>query len=199
VEQDMSGTTTRGYPYPGLSDGQVSQLAAYYQNLAEAVDDDVQTVADKVFTPPYVKLVQQSAQSLSTGSAAALTFGTGSTVYDTHGFHSESVNNTRITPSIPGIYRAVIIVSMTTPSSAFSQLLAVLRKNTVNIDSSVPVRPDAASISGCAALTVTDVDVNGTTDYLEAFGQQNGPSTANTQTTAGFRSLFELKWLRPLP
>ncbi len=158
---------------------------------------DVTTVEDYTIRKPIVRLIQQVAQSMTSGTAAALTFGTGSEDIDTHGFHDVSVNNTRITPTIAGYYRLSGCFSMS--SATYTQSLAGFRKNGSNVSPLTTLRPDAASASANSTpATAVTLTANGSTDYFEFIGQQNSGGAQNTSVAAGLASVFECEFIRPL-
>lgn len=153
-------------------------------------------VADAI-RPPLVRLVQQAAQSLTSGVAAAITFGAGSEEIDTHNFHDTVTNNTRITPTKAGYYRLTGQVNIVA-GTALVQILGLLRKNGANVDPLMPWRPDAASNAATCAIVTAMVSMNGTTDYVELICQQNSGGAINTNAAAGQRSVFELEYRSPL-
>ncbi len=161
---------------------------------------DLTTLQDYTIRKPICRLLQQSAQSLTNNTTTAITYGSGSEDIDTHNFHDPTTNNTRITPTIEGYYRVMVHTAMNTPSSAYTQITATIRKVGTSVEPQVIMRPDAASIAGSTAQTTATVYMNGTTDYLEHFAnQQNGGAAAqNTSATTGFRCVFEVVFERPV-
>lgn len=166
------------------------------------------TVADRFTANPVnavalpgIRLVQVAAQAIASAGAAALTFGVGS---EAAGFswgmfgadwHSETVNNSRVTPSIPGYYDVRGIVSFQSPGgSNYAQVTAGVFLNGVRQDTNVITRPDPTSAPGTASVSAF-VHCNGTTDYFEIVaGQTNtGGLAQNTNAAAGFRSVLEAR------
>lgn len=162
----------------------------------EVAAADINEVIAGTTGKPVVRLIQQSAQSVSDATATLLSYGSGSEDIDTHGFHDTSTNPTRITPTVAGYYRCT--VTYHTVSAAYTQLLVGIRKNGSNVDPVLVVRPDAASSAGQSVQCTVTVAVNGTGDYLEHLVQQNSSAARNTTTAAGFRSTFECVFERPL-
>jgi hypothetical protein len=148
------------------------------------------------FDKPLVRLLQQTAQSFASGAAAALTFGTSSTVTDTHGYHSETTNNTRVTPAKAGYYRVTVTASFA--SATYTQIVASPAKNGARAAPQDIMRPDAASTAAASAQSTALLSANGTSDYFEAFGAQSSSGAQNTNVSAGFQSVFEVEYLRPL-
>jgi len=159
---------------------------AFWADLANAI------------SPPIVRLVQTAAQTgLTSGSAFVLTYGSGSEDVDSHNMHDPTTNPSRITPTVAGWYEYIVTASFVTPTT-HTQLLTGLRKNGANFPPLVVLRPDAASAAANSIQASGRVSVNGTTDYLEHVAQVNGTGTLATNVTAGFQSIFELKFERPL-
>jgi hypothetical protein len=146
---------------------------------------------DLMLNPPAVRLVQQSGQSIGDNVATALTFGTGSTVIDTHGFHDESTNNTRITPNVAGRYRfygCYFDDGMTTPASRS----VILRLNGTTTIAPGP-RDAGATITSSKEATAL-VEMNGTTDYVELLAQQDSAGASTTNVLSQQSSVFECEF-----
>lgn len=153
-------------------------------------------VADTI-APPYVRLVQQAAQSLANATPVAITFGTGSEEYDTHNFHDMVTNPSRITPSIPGVYEMTGTVSLV--SAPYTQAYVRARLNGANVSPWVITPTPSAAGTGPLALQITvRIPCNGTTDFIELFAQQTSGAARNTDASAGFASVLEVVRLRPL-
>lgn len=148
---------------------------------------------------PLVRLVANSTQSLADATAVAITFATED--IDTHGFHSTSVNTSRITPTIAGYYRVRGTVLFGARAD-YADLNCWIRLN-----GSSNLAP--AYRGGFAGITTSSVEtgiaevivsLNGTTDYVELVAQQN--NTANvaqvTNQSSQFSSGLELEFLRSL-
>ncbi len=155
-----------------------------------AVYEDIALLLD----PPRVRLIAQAAQSIPDNTATALQFGVGSTEVDTHGFHSELLNNTRIAPTVEGYYDfggSYFTAAMTTPASRS----VIVRKNGAT---SLPPGPrdTGASITSSQEVMVTDIYMNGTTDYVELMGQQDSSGAVNTVATSQQTSVFWAKYSR---
>lgn len=155
---------------------------AFWSDLANAVN------------PPIVQLVAQSGgQSLT--AAAALSFGAGSEVIDTHNFHDTTINPTRITPTIAGTYR--LTASVLCAANTFTKILMVFRKNAANVPPLIPYHPDAAASQDTGFQLTTLVQANGTTDYFEIVCQLF-PSGTTTSASGGVEaSVFECEYRRP--
>lgn len=151
---------------------------------------------------PRVRLIQQAAQSIANATDVALTFGAGSTDVDTHGFHSEVTNNTRVTPSIPGAYVFRVVGFMAAPGAGITyQILSVFVYKNGNVQTPRlrVAGPTAANVSGAAEVELT-LTANGTTDFFEARILQQASTTAayNTNVGGSFASVFECSFDRDL-
>jgi hypothetical protein len=141
---------------------------------------------------PVCRLIQQSAQSLTDNTEAALTFGAGSEAVDSHGFHDTSVNPSRITPNKAGWYTLRGI--LTVPALAtYASIQVAIRKNGANIPSVIREGPNATASSRSVQVAILE-QANGTTDYFEVAGYQDNTanSAQNTPSTGGsFSCVFE--------
>lgn len=143
---------------------------------------------------PVGVLIQQSGQSITNGSAAALTFGSGSELIDTHNFHDVTTNNTRVTPTVAGYYRFTGHVNF--PAATFTQMGMAISKNGTRLAPQTILRPDPASGSSTAQTTVVAL-ANGTTDYFEAVASQFSGSSQTTGVSATFESTFAWDYIGP--
>lgn len=150
---------------------------------------------------PLVRLIQQASQTFTHGTNNALTFGASSEDIDTHLYHDTSTNNTRITPTngAPAYWRATGTVSMAA-SSALNILAAFIGKNGSSVQPLVRTKPVAATSTTCSVTVTAIVQLNGSTDYVELYGNQSSTGSVSlaTQASGGVNSVFELEFLRPL-
>lgn len=151
-------------------------------------------VAPKTSFKPVGVLKQQAAQLLASGTSTAITFGSGSEDIDSHNFHDVTTNNTRVTPTIAGYYRITGHLSM--PSLGLTQVAAAIAKNGTRVSPQAIMRPDTVAASSTAQTTVI-LNMNGTTDYFELFGQQNSAGANNTNVSAGFESTLSWDYIGP--
>lgn len=171
----------------GLSAGQI------------ALDTDFATLQAASSLKPLCRLVATAAQSLADATQVALTFGQED--IDTHGFHSTSVNTSRITPTVPGIYRfsgAAFLAGATT----YVNMNGILRKNGVT---SLPPADRKANLVNAQAVSLQPslfIDMNGTTDYMEfTVFQDNTANVAintNYSSGSGYICTFDCEYLRAL-
>lgn len=173
----------------------MSTTYAVGQRLTAAL---MQSLADYTINRPLVRLIQAAAQSINNNTHTSLTFGTGSTVIDTHGFHSESSNTSRVTPTVAGWY-AVTGGYSTSGRTDYTSLQASIRLNGSNLASDSKSGPNATSTNREVVVGPVMVQVNGTTDYLEIAGlQANGASAAaNTNVSGSSASSLQVEFLRP--
>jgi hypothetical protein len=156
-----------------------------------AVFEDIADLID----PPIGKLIQQAVQSIPDNVATALTFGAGSTYRDSHGQHSESVNTSRVTPNVAGVYEVTacyVTQGMTTPASR----AVAIRLNGTTLLAPGP-RDAGATITSSKEVT-TIVDINGTGDYFEAMATQDSAAAVNTSATLQLASTLSWKRIGPL-
>lgn len=147
--------------------------------------------------PPVVRLAQKAAQSIPNATATAITYAASSEELKLNGsttWHDVAVNNTRITPTISGIYEVRVTTSMDTAAGGnYTQVAAAVGKNGTRISPQAIARPAA----GTPANTTTTSAIcllNGTTDYVEHYATQNNSGAANqiTAVATGFESVMEL-------
>lgn len=163
----------------------------------------LQELADYTVNRPLVRLVAPTTgtQALPHNTSTIIQFGSGSTVIDTHGFHDEAVNNTRITPNVAGIYEVNGAVWFATRTD-YILLHASIGFNGSEVSSAPRLAlPSTATASQPRSQHISplQVEFNGTTDYTELRGiQANAASAASTTSaTLPFLSFFQVKFLRP--
>jgi hypothetical protein len=148
---------------------------------------------------PIGRLIQQPAsQALADNTAVAVTFGTGSTVYDTNSFHSESSNTTRVTPSIAGYYRFSGVVFFETEASPVVASANFRFNGTTNLAAAWRAGTASIGLQAFSGLTQVTIAMNGTTDYVELMALQDSAGADNTNTSVHFSSTLEWEFIRPL-
>lgn len=160
--------------------------------------DALNAIAD----PPVCRLIQSIAQNLTSATDTAITFGVGSTSLDPLSMHSETVNNTRITPTVSGIYRVTGFGMVVAPGAAitYTLLVASIYANGAPVACRERTSgPTAANTAGSAGATAF-VECNGSTDYVELWFSQTASTPATKATSAGgsFSSTLELVRIGPL-
>ncbi len=184
------GTTSRGYPYPELTD----DVRPYedIQALAASVNTDVGTLEGK----HCGRIVQTVTQSLADNTINYISF-SGTDVLDYGNAHNPASNNTRVTPTKAGIYRfkgSVSFGAMTTATNQFSECW--FRKNGTT-DLAPAGRSPGINLTHEQSTDVL-VAMNGTTDYMELAARQDSAGSAATQTSIQYSSVMEWEWIRPL-
>ncbi len=168
-----------------------------------AVWEDIAALVD----PPLVHLVAQTTQSMASNTTNAIAFGTNSEYQDTHGFHNESTNNSRITPTVPGIYRVSGKVAYGARAD-FRITDAWLRMNGSTAVDGSSGRNNASTASANSTTVSANqvvetgehyIEFNGSTDYVELLGVQTNTAAADPSTAASgqFRSTLSLAYYRP--
>jgi hypothetical protein len=181
--------------YPALSDA--PNVPQSMQNLASDVDT--------AFAVPLCRLVQSVVQTgLANNTLFAVSFT--SEDVDTHGFHDNATNNSRITPTVAGWYRASGGICFAARND-YTLLHAYYRKNGATaIGPSarfVPVPQSTAqtqTLSQQANPGPALISFNGSTDYLELVGLSINLGSATFSTVSGGAqiSTLEVEYIRPL-
>lgn len=143
------------------------------------------------FDRPKVRLVQQSGgtQTINT-TDTTVTFGTGSEDYDTHGWHDETVNNSRITVDRDGyveFYGSIVVNANTTVTA----LMCSLFKNGSVLPGIGRDKPSTNNLSHSAEGSWRVECVAG--DYFELIGSTAGASVT-TISSGRFASVFEAEY-----
>lgn len=136
---------------------------------------------------------QTTTQTLTTAVQAAISFN--AEAYDPKGFHSTSVNNTRVTPNVAGTYQVCAMVAFAV--NATGDRTCHVKKNGAAIDTLPYSGARAASTSltsGIAQVVGGTVSMNGTTDYLEVYAIQNSGGNLNTYYAAAENNSFLIIW-----
>jgi hypothetical protein len=169
-----------------------------YSTVAAGDPINASTINDLIaasINRPSGRLVQAVAQSgIVNNTMTAVTFTT--EVYDTNGWHSTVSNTSRVTPTVPGIYRVKGSVAAV-GATDYNAVEAVI------LDGGSPVPPATRFQPGVSSQTTVipvtaDVDCNGTTDYFELGFRLNrsGAGTSGTVVSAQFASVLEWTLLR---
>lgn len=162
---------------------------AYWSDVADLIEK------------PMVRLVAQSAQSLTDNTATAITFGASSEDFDTHNFHDTSSNTSRVTPTVAGYYRCRGAVLF----GARNDYAVVNCWIRVNGSSNKPSAwragygvPGSAQVQ--TGLCEVVVSLNGSTDYVELVAQQDNTANAAValNQSGQYSSTLEVEYLRPL-
>jgi hypothetical protein len=166
---DLSAAVTNGFA------GQLayrSDLGRYQRFLGSAFNN----------VQPVFHGYQAVAQTFTNNTAAAATLD--SELFDELAGHSTSSNTSRYTPPIPGLYIALACVAFTN-GFAGPCSLAVRRNGTLLAGTPVSTFHAVNQAAVANSFTAWGIfDMNGSTDYLEAWGYQNsGGSQATLVST----------------
>jgi hypothetical protein len=174
-------------PYPEPTDN--VNLWEYIQNLAEAVEDALSL-------PGTCRLVATATQTLTHNLRTPLTFP--AEEIDTRNWHSTSVNTSRITPDRPGRYGVSGSLYMGGRAD-YSLIVADFAKNGTALASAEREQPNTQNSARSLAPPFTIVTMNGTTDYVELYGQHTNGASANqaTNQSSQFSSTLQLIYLGP--
>lgn len=191
----MSSTTSRGYPYPQLTD--TVDVPGDIQALAEAIDADVADLADV----PLCHVVQQSGGTQSGWSSiteTAVTFGAGSTVVDTLGIHSEGSNTSRLVIGMKLGWWEVSGVYVPASNGANTEPRAMLFKNGSFVVGSGAgwTIPTTTHLYGIPTPTI-EIEATAGGDYIELRGYMTaGSGTLGTGYASYLACSLRAKWLR---
>jgi hypothetical protein len=146
----------------------------FTQNLP-AADGTIALISQLPSTGPAFSAFQTSAQTLTNGVTAKVTFET--EVFDTNSNYASS----RFTPTVAGYYLLIANVSLANASSsAFCQLSFYKNGGALNFGSG-SVGQTGALFPQSAGSSLTYF--NGSTDYIEVFAYTSGGSTATSAAT----------------
>lgn len=185
--------TSRGYTYPDSSGH--DRIWEHIQELATDVNTDIDAVAAKTTAKPIGRLIQTVSQNLTDEVFTAVTFGSGSEVFDTGNFHNEVTNNTRVTPTVAGYYRFSGTGYLTNRPD-MTTFTAGVRKNGTTILEGPGRSTPGSAVNGVAYSSL--VYMNGTTDYIELVVQQDNTTTSisSTRVSSYFTSTLEWEFIR---
>lgn len=177
----------------------------------EVGDPVTAEMLDRALRPPVVKLVQQSAQTLAYDTDTPITFGASSEVLDTHNFHDTVTNNTRITPTVPGLYECRGILWLAADTTVAQIYASIFQNGSVAtprarlvmpIDSGGGVNDLTSASAARTSMQISGfLSFNGSTDYAEFSGRflrTTGTTTINTSIGGSFSSVFEMKLIADL-
>jgi hypothetical protein len=133
-------------------------------------------------TLPYLHVYQVngSTQSISNITPTPVTFT--AEIVDNINCHSTSSNTSRYTPNVPGKYKCWGQVVYAASGTTF-EIVAQFRKNGSVVLGAAPYGPVKAFSSAFVAMAAQCVgtfDMNGTTDYIELYTNQNSGGSLNT-------------------
>jgi hypothetical protein len=177
-------------PYDG-------QLATTRDTDAIYLYNGTSWVSPKNHFKPVGRIHQATAQSsLADNAIFAVTFDASD--IDTHSFHSNSTNNSRVTPNVAGYYKFNGVICFSAQSD-YVALDAFFRLNgSNNIQGATRITPSTTATT--VAIPVSTIqNMNGSTDYIELVGRpdRSGNSTSGTAVSAFLGSTLEWEYLGP--
>ncbi|MGW1071594.1 hypothetical protein [Streptomyces sp. NPDC002537] len=151
---------------------------------------NVQYLSSFLTGPPVFSGYQATSQSIPTATFTSLTIDT--TVVDSDGGHSNTVNPSRYTATVPGTYLVIGTVGWTGASSGYRRCRLTLNGSAII---GTAVGSDAVNSVLCGQCTSTVVALNGSTDYVEVQGQQSSGSALATYVSSDFTSSLRVYWI----
>lgn len=176
--------------YTTLTDATLSQDKPLTQSTVRALRDNPTAITEGAsgaprnapasLNFPYFMATRTTNQN-NLGNGVSTKVQINTEVYDPDSLY-DNATNYRFTPNKPGLYRVMLYLEGTNSATANTQMTADIRKSGSSFSSATSV-PVAASAK-LTALAETIVQMNGTTDYLEAFvafpSDLNGTCSVNT-------------------
>ena len=162
---------------------------------------DINAVAAASSEKPMVRLVASGTQSIPDATQTAVLFS--AEEWDTHGFHSTSVNTSRITPTVAGKYTFNATYYTSGNTDYVTTDVAVGKNGTAGLATAPAERraysTPATQVTNAHSLqVVVTLEANGTTDYFEMIVFQDSAGAKNTNQSARFTGVFECVYERPL-
>ena len=134
---------------------------------------------------------QATAQSLSTGVWTSLNIDT--ELFDSDAGHSTVTNTSRYTATVAGTYAVTATVAFAANATGIRRVRLAFNGTAVNGTSVGSDAPGGSAQS--SAITMSLVQFNGTTDYVEAQGLQSSGGSLNTSANADVCPSLRLFWI----
>lgn len=160
--------------------GQVASSSEYNKVVSNVVDLDARMNA-VVGNQAYCHVYQTQFGTQATSSVTPVAMNFDAEVVDPLNWHSTVTNNSRITPTVPGRYRCTGGVCF--PAAGTGSFLAQFRKNAGLVLGSSTYQDKELYASGFVALSAISqatIVVNGTTDYIQLWVNQNTGGSLTT-------------------
>lgn len=153
-------------------------------------------IADK----PITRLVLGANQvhNVPSGTVVVVFGGATLEVHDTHNFHSNTVNPSRVTPSVPGLY--LVTANLWWGGVAGGDRRVLIARNGTDLAAS-------SRIANLSAISISQsvsrlVECNGSTDYIEMRAFQSTAGNVDIlgtgSETSTFTTTLEVSWYRSL-
>lgn len=148
-----------------------------------------------LWAPPRCRVYKSAAQSIADNTVTAITFDTEQ--YDNDGMHSTSTNTSRITPVRPGYY--TFFATVVWAHSAQTGAAALYRQSFFRLNGATQLTNTIISnvtTSGVVTTELTELDLqlNGTTDYVELMVKQNTSAALNVNGGSS-ETYMMAKWI----
>lgn len=160
-----------------------------------ALDEDFAAIAAASTEKPIVQLYQSVGQSIPDNTLTALTFGAEN--FDSHGFHSTSVNPSRVTPNVAGVYRCTGHLFLQ-PVTTLTYFRSMLRKNGATQLAPAAGWGNIVNAVGHQISFTVLAEFDGLTDYAEMCVTQDNTanSALNTIASNPYITMFEMEYVR---
>lgn len=134
---------------------------------------------------------QATSQSLSTGTWTSLNIDT--ELFDSDAGHSTVTNTSRYTATVAGTYAVAATVAFAANATGVRRVRLALNGAAIN---GTTIGSDAPGGSAqAAAITMSLVQLNGTTDYVEAQGLQSSGGALSTNANSDPCPSLRLFWI----
>lgn len=146
------------------------------------------TAINFLLARPAASLVQAAAQGLTSSTVTALIWPT--PTVDPTGMWS-SLAPTKLTPKTAGYYSVTVACGFV-PNATGARVIEICRNGQANVVNQVSLPSAGAAFNTYVQVTSPYVFLNGTTDYVEAYVDQN--SGVTPLNTVPANTTFSIKW-----
>jgi hypothetical protein len=150
----------------------------------------VKALCDFLTAVPVFSGYQTATQSILNSTFTSFTIDT--TVIDTDGGHSNTVNPSRYTATVPGNYLVIGTSAWAASNAGYRRTRIALNGNAQHGATGF----DQNQVVTSAGLAISLLPMNGTTDYVEVQGAQNSGGALNTVSASDFCPSLVVCWLR---
>lgn len=166
-----------------------TEVAAGAPIAASTINDLIRYGPNK----PAGRIRQGTAQTgIASGANTAVTFAAADEI-DTHSFHDTVTNNTRVTPTVAGLYRVHGGVSISGQTD-YTQVQGMIGKNGAGFFAPCH-RINPGTSSQTLVLPVSAmVQCNGSTDYFELYFSATRSGAGNVATAVSSQFACALEW-----
>lgn len=140
---------------------------------------------------PIAVMYQTAGQSTLTGTANAILLDSES--LDTYGGHSTTTNTSRYTPAVPGYYAVFGVIAWVGNATGYRELMIAKNGSTTAVPAGCAIVPAVSVTTTVSHFAV--VQCNGTTDYIEIYGQQSAGTLSTAVTATNQQSGMTVWWL----